>query len=389
MSDLLAIRSSSLPRAALCPASVQKPGIKIDGPSEAAHIGTAVHKVMERWITKGKNAEDIEQAATDYKADPDEVAILSYLAWRSWEQMAPHFPGATCEQEAKMVMDGILLTGHPDADSLVGDQVRIADFKTGRADMDYSDQLRGYCWLGLQKHPQATSAYGVIVWVRDGTVEGYKWSRRDLQHWWETLAHRLKTEQETYNPGAACGYCQRAHECEARKKYLQRISEEMMVAQEGGFDLHLMTPQEQGTILAAGIIRCRQLEAATESFRAMAKAHVQACGGHLPGLAGQELVIEQSKTRKLDYRLSLPVLRDYVSQQEIDQAVTLGVTKATAAIRANAPDGQKGHRVDEVFGRLENAGAISYKVEETLKVVRSVAQVEDKTDAVPDVRSHA
>lgn len=353
------------------------PDLAIDTGSEAADLGAAVHFVFLEGVD-GRHVE-IEDAAQRFNVDQEELERLCSWAWRQWESIRANFPGPHVEEYMELGKDGLWLTGHADLLSIVDDQVRVLDLKSGRLDSAHDEQLKGYAFLALQHCPGTTSAYVAVLRIRDQVLDGTVYTRQELDQWFERLSDR--TAKRSYNAGVHCGHCRRSLECVARHKYLRSAVNDFAA---GAPTLALECLSEamplptRGQLLASVLERVKLVEDACELARSMVKADVAAHGGAIPTTDGRELVIVERAERRIDYAAGWPILIDHepaLPTDQLMQAVTINKGKVESAIKAIAPFRQKGAAVKRVMETLESAGAIQSTVVERLEVHRAAMLV--------------
>lgn len=253
--------------------------------------------------------------------------------------------------------------------------IRLLDFKTGCKNTDYTAQLKGYAFLALQKYPHADSAYACIIWIRSQEVEGWEWSRADLQQWYIDLAERLKDDR--YSPGSHCGYCGRSLTCPAHAAQLRRAVNALVVSDDAGEDL--VSPNLTGTEYAALIERCKLVESLCDDVRVAVKARVAAAGGRMPTGDGRELVITQQQRQSITFEAGWDVLAaEGLCTLEVREAVTIPKAVVERAAMARAPRGQKTEAAKAIMAKLAEAGAVETKVIERLEIVRANQAIEEQ-----------
>jgi hypothetical protein len=125
---------------------------------------------------------------------------------------------------------------------------------------------------------------------------------------------------------------------------------------------NLLDPSSVVRIYAAA----KQMEQLIEIVKTGVKARVAAAGGMLTTDAGT-LVITESHQRKLVPIEALPVLRGYLSEDELTECIDLKKTKVEEAIKAKAPRGLKSSLVMDAMKKLDAAGAIRIQTIEKLE----------------------
>lgn len=360
----ISLRASSAPTAMLCGQSA-RPGMRVEsGGRDPADMGTGVHEIMSSWITNGQDAGLSGPVAATLGLDRDELAKLSYIAWGLWREMAEHFPEPQTEvpMEHFDEANGIRLTGHCDLLSMVDAQVRVCDWKSGHGEGDHEAQLRAYAYLALQRYPEATSVYAAILRVRDGSVEGFEWSRQDVFLWFAGMIERLK--DETYRVGKHCGFCSRGATCEAKSALLRQCVDSFS---EPVSDAFLpVEPSARAAVLESLLARARLVEKASAIAVDLVRAEVRAAGGSIVCPSGAELRIDSEERRSVVFPEALPILSEELGTDCLAKILRASKGDVEEAVSNSAPRGTKGKRIKEVLARLDEAGAIRVSTTEKL-----------------------
>ena len=364
------LRCSSLPLVSVCAASLD-PEAPLDRDSPEARLGTALHYAIARRIEETPCG--IESLAARHRVSFDELAVLDVLAAQCWRSLSHWFPSPTTEATLSHHGPVWSLTGTADVLSTVDEpedgmgEVRILDWKSGRADGDHESQLRGYAYLALLATPWADRASAVLVRVRDRTADWSHWSRVELSEWFEGLTTRL--DLTAFNPGRHCANCRRLATCPAATGFLVQASAfvqaSALVRETHASDL---TPADLG-LLFDGI---KALETCCDTARDLIRARVTAAGGTLPTGDGRALQLLDTTRRTIDYAAGRDVLLDALGD---DLAAVLQVNRsaAEAAIKATAPPRGKGKAVAAFMDRLDAAGAIHTDTITRLEIRRANA----------------
>ncbi len=368
---MIRVRASSLPLAFRCPASVRPAAIRLNETNEAADNGTAAHEVLRSLPSTGQiDWESIAEIAARFGADPDETRMLAALGAKLWPAVADSFHGAMTELELRYeVSDSLSLTGHADLLSVSATSIRIGDWKTGRKDRDYSEQLKGYAALALLGAPDIDEATSTILWVRDQEIENYTMRRADLDAWLKRLSSELVEWDGVYRPGAHCAHCPRSHECEAANALIRRdvaiIADREIVARAEA-ELEQMAPDEIVTVLQKASLVVKY----AERVRAAIKAHVER-KGEITG-AGFTLSIETEERRELDPLAAWPVLEELgFEDDDLARAMDLRISRVEKIVREKAGKGSGAAAVRRLSERLKAAGAVSTKQISKLKERRT------------------
>lgn len=369
MNEPISIRCSSLPILHHCTAALRDDGIRMGGNSPEAELGTAVHAVLAARLYPGPCDLDaeIDAAAKMYGCDPDELGILQAMAWQVWEELRTHFHEATAEERMEASAHGVTLSGTADVLDVVpgadGIDVRVLDWKTGYLDLDHLDQLRGYAWLAMQATPDASSAWVVVVRVRDRSYEGVSFTRSELEEWFEDLSKRLHG-QEQFNPGQHCQYCPRAATCPAKEALLRQS----WAAIRG--DDYSIPIDSRADWLAGMLQAVKFAEIQAELIRGVIRAEVVNAGGSMTTSDGRELVIRREERKEIDTELAWPILSPILRGDMLSVA-TIGKGKLEKAIKATVPKGKGAGAIRDTMERLSQAGAIHTTYVEKLEIRRN------------------
>lgn len=405
--DLLSVRSSLLPIVSQCAAAARLPSIRTRGGGPEADLGTALHDVTSRnvptiWrageafglleasLQRDMLEEQARQVAPQYSTDPEELGLLSWLAWLRWLEVRDWFPAPQVERAYDCTHPQFLvnLTGHVDILSTIAgqdghvDEVRCADWKTGRLDHDYTAQLKGYAYLALRNNPTAERAFAAIIWVREGKMDGQYYTREELDAWFGALAESIHGP-EVFNPGPHCGWCPRGLTCPAKTAALRQGLEilhdqSVSFATNGSMELPA-DPVDRGNLLALLLLQARALESLVSTVTEMVRADVRDHGGSLP-LSGGELRLYPQEQTRIDPVSGWDALTRSLTTEKALECVTISKTKIEEAVRANvpphAPRGQKSRDVRSLFERLEAAGALKKQIVERLEIKRQLIPLE-------------
>jgi hypothetical protein len=365
-------RASSLPLAVTCPSALEPGAIRIESPNDHADLGTAVHWLLSESIVSPPSDEDlITTAAMRFSVDKDELSRLFWWAWHQWREIRQWFPHPSTEQYMEYESSGVKLTGHVDVMSVVvGGEVRIADWKSGRLDSDYEQQIRAYCWLALQEYPRYDTAYGVTIRVRDRVTDGWRWTRDELQAWWDALVDRLTREDRPYNPGLHCAYCPRGATCPAKTALVQQAAECLLVDNPMGTLPD--DPAERAVIYGQVIDQITVLSRMCDQARAVIKSDVVAAGGRMPIGDGRVLVITSSNRTEIAATPQSLTLIETLVGDDLPQCVSVSKSELEKSVKATVARGQKQHVWNDAIERLTSLGVVSKSQIERLEVRRDV-----------------
>ena len=333
-------RASSLPTFWLCPSSwadIDTPEPERD--KSAANLGTEVHAVVAERLRKAKPA---ELTLPRSEAEP-----LVETAMEAWESIKGEVAdkGEYCV-EPEVVSREPLLSGHMDVLGL-----GIVDWKSGWLDADYSAQTKGYAWLEWvsQGRPSEFSIPVFTVWLRTHKYDREVYTATDLMAWQAEYEEKLTQIGEVHNPGEACLWCPRKHECADCKAWL--AESHAMILSDGA----ALVTREQ---MAEAWPRLQELSKAVEE----AKKRVRAAAEEAPlDLGGEyELRITGGTRTKIDAEAAWPVLQAHLPAEELSRCVTIRKGETLKAVREQTPKGAKKKEQEAAFmAKLADAGALT------------------------------
>jgi hypothetical protein len=334
-----------LPRLVACAASQVAPSVRVEGDRAPASLGTAFHACMAA-IASGRPY-DVDAAAAEHNVPADELGPMVGWAARLWrDQLSDMFPDPLVEHPLGFSDEALALTGHLDILSVVEDEIRILDWKSGWADEDASEQLNGYGFLAQKAFPEAKTVRLTKLAVRHQKADTRVTYDGWLQGWWNWLKTHL-LDSSTYRTGKHCGNCPRARECPGHAQQLRWLA----LALNGGVgcDVDLFAPEHLAATLAAVKVLGRRCD----EFAEAVKAHVEAHGGRYGPLA----LVEKGRS-EIDVWRAWEVLTDTLPSDELIPTLRVTKDKLETAVKARAPRGQKGQAVKDMYAGLDAAGAI-------------------------------
>jgi hypothetical protein len=375
---MLTTRCSSLNRLAVCAASIVPPAIRIEEPSEPAELGTGCHGYLGVRIANGFMHSDAVNAYLPMDFDPFEFDKLCDLAFFRWMGIAHNFPSPRVEYSFRPYLhllgewgiqhEGITLTGTADVLSIVGDEARILDHKTGWHDGSHSQQLRGYAWLALNEFPECTQARVSVLNVRNGTIDTEVWGRTELAAWWFSLAKHIVKNREIFAPSEECRFCPRRYECPAKHQMIAAAAKSLDLG-----DITAMTPGE----LLAFHARAKAVEGAAKVALQIIKEAVHDMGGVVDVGDGRELAIECGERREIQFANAEDVLKANLGDAW-RECVSVGNVDLEKVAMKVAPKRGGAKLKRKIWEELDAADAIEVKVQEKLVVRKSLNLVEAK-----------
>ena len=357
------LRCSALPLAYLCAGSVRDGGLRVDPVHEAAGAGSAAHEAMPSLVeTSAVEWDRIDEIAANHGADPSEVRMLVALGAKLWATVRHFFPlSATEVPLSAEVTPGVMLTGHADVCTTIGDIAHVADWKTGRVDKSYREQMLGYAALVILNDADVTEAQTMILWVRDGDVEQYTLRRADLDAWRQRLISTVVEWDGTYRPGSHCHGCPRAHDCPAARSLVRRDVAALIGAEEP-IDLSALTPAQK---VALHEVERRVAQLAARVHEAI----VQDVREHGAIEAdGVRLALETREVRELDPAGAWPVLEAQgFADEDFAAVMDLRLGRIEKRVAERAGIGKGASAVRALREQLEAAGAVRRREEQRLE----------------------
>lgn len=360
------VRVSSLPLAFTCPGSVRTAEVQIDSSDEAARIGTASHEGLAKLAEEGGVPWGmLKRIAAKHQVPESEVRMLCALGAKLWEHVSDSFADAVSEVElSSAVAPHVHLMGHVDLLSISGGVARAGDWKTGRKDSDYAQQMRGYCALLLLDNDELTEVSLTLLWVRDQEIENYTMRREQLSRWLVDLVDQVINWDGVFHPGTHCTYCPRSHECDAGNAYTRRdiaaLADKSLVAR-AETDLHLMSPAEIVDLHAKAEMVSKYSKRVLDAI----KEHVSSTGDIVGD--GYLLTMVERNKRVLDPEKAWPVLEDAgFGVEEFSRVVNLRVGEINSIVAKRAGRGKGAAAVRELTKALEAVEAIHVDTSEVL-----------------------
>lgn len=372
MSALL-LRASAMPTAFKCGGSVRPCTIDVEEVNEAAETGTAAHKCFESLASKGEiEWENIDNVCDDLEGNSEEVRFLCAKASRMWKTLRDTFPCALTEIAVKYELPtleldkvGITLTGHADLVSVVGLQIRILDWKTGRKDANYSHQMKAYLAMMLLAYPQLESGTATIAWVRTEDIENYTMTREDALKWVAEFEQRVILWDGVYRTGTHCAHCRRKHECKAgnelARSYVDSISK--VDADSIGSSVLAMPPDDMIDLYHRARLVSQIAEKALKAIKARVDKQGEVVGTET------KLYLDMEPRRELDVQKAWEVLDGLgFTDKDFAAVVKIPVGRVEKRVAELAGKGNGAAAKRDLAQRLELAGAINinevYKLEE-------------------------
>jgi hypothetical protein len=375
--QLIHLRCSSLPLAFRCPGSVRRGVVPINEAGDAADVGTAAHEGLATMVRTGRVDWDaVPELAKKHGVDEQELRVLLAMGAKLWAAVRASFPNADAEVSLRQQIGSVVLTGHPDVLSAVpgpaGAVGTVGDWKGGRLDSTYREQLLGYCALVLLKHDVLTEVKAGVLWLRDGDYEPHGMTRAGLYEWLARLQAEIVNWDGIYRPGAHCQYCPRSHECAAANALARR---DMAVLMDQDLPGHLedaetvreMREREPDKLVNLVEI-ARRVQKQAERVISAARDEVIRAGD----VVGSEkrLTMQEKTGRQLDAWAAFPVLQEVLDDPEMAEIIDISLAKAEELVAKKAGRGNGAKAKRELIAKLEEVGAITTSTSRALVVRR-------------------
>jgi len=360
-SDIEKINASATPQAFICPGSIRRASLMIDEEVEAAALGTTAHIAFRTLAETGTiDWYDLPRLASEHGVDLEELRMLCAQATNLWKEVKDSFPDAVTEVKLRYPLtEDVILSGQIDLLSVTKEVARVADWKTGRKDSDYSHQLRAYAALIFLDDPTIKQVTSTALWVRDGEIENFTLARDDAKEWVAELVRRVVHWDGVWHPGQHCKYCKRSHECAAANAMTRR---DVAALLDRDIDavaaaLAVMAPEEiialNQKVDIVGVYVKRLHEAI--------KKHVEQNGTVTAN--GMKLEIVTENHRELDAAKALPVLQQSgLTGDEIGSCTRVSISKIEKIVSTKAGRGRGASAVRALSERLNAAEALSTTV---------------------------
>jgi hypothetical protein len=352
---LYSIRCSSLPLVMRCAAAAQQPALAVNRTSQQTELGTEVHTHLREMVETG---------ASDWESIRNpEVRGLVGMGWRMWKELRNLFPDPLCEVSLSAQVGPVTLTGHTDVQSRgIGGTARVLDWKSGRVDTDYREQLLGYAALVLIDEPWFDRVETHIAWLRDEDIENYTLTRKQLPEWRERIAS-VAAWSGNYETGPHCGHCPLAHECPGFNAIVRSDVAALLDLDMDSLESGLATMAPQRVIEV--VRRAKLVGVVAEKVREAAR-HFVATRGDITG-DDARLTMQVEQRRLVDIIAAWPILERNLSDEELAGCVDVRLSRVNDAVTKKAPP-RKGAAVRRALAtELEEAGAISTR--EIMKLV--------------------
>lgn len=373
MTDLIQLRCSSAPIAFRCGGSVRHGTVPINESSDAADVGTAGHEGLATLVRRGAvDWDGVPDLAQKHDVDEKELRVLLALGLRLWQKVRDSFPNASAELELKHKLGSMTLTGHPDVLATDGTIAYVGDWKLGRVDTAYREQLLGYCALALLNYPQLTEARAGILWVREGDYEPHGMTRAGLYDWLQRVENEIVQWDGVWRPGSHCAYCQRSHECGPANALARRDMAILMDKDLPGRLEDAATVRELARTQPERVVElleiARRAEKQAARVIAAIRPEVELAGDIVGG--GKRITMQRTERRSLDVLQAFPVLQEELDDTEMAEVITLSLSGVEGIVSKKAGKGKGAGAVRALQAKLAEAGAIKTSTSASMVIRR-------------------
>lgn len=341
----LSLRCSALPLILRCAAAAQRPELLVHETCEAAHTGTHVHGHLRRIVETG---------STD-QIHNGETRVLVGMGRRMWfEHLRDLFPSPRCENELSVeVLPGVTVTGHTDVQSGMIGTCRVLDWKSGRKDTNYSEQLLGYAALAMLENHAIERVETHIAWLHDYEVENYSMDRSDLPAWVEQI-RAVADWSGGYESGEHCDHCPRSYECPGHRAIVRRDVSALLELEELESGLAQMTAERKLDLFRKAKLVGNVAERVCKALR----GHVDATGDVVAGDA--KLTVDIQRKRKIDTFAAWPVLLDVLDDREVAACCDVRPSKLDEIVAHKAGRGNGAAAKRHLKRKLEEVDALHF-----------------------------
>lgn len=370
----LELRCSGLPLAFLCGGSVRPDELGINETNAAATVGTAAHEGLARLVETGRvDWTGVPELAKRHGVDEVELRVLLAQGVKLWAAVKASIPSPRTEVELGASFDGTerawTLTGHADIIGRSGNTAHVGDWKGGRLDSLYREQLIGYAALALLEDETLEAATAAVLWLRDGEYERYGLTRAELPAWIDRLETEVVEWSGVYRPGNHCDHCPRRYVCPARNAMMRADLAILLDCdvEQLGAESSLATAEPDRVLeVTERLARFAKMDA---RWRAAVRAHVER-HGDIVG-ASHRLTLQQSEKRRLDVINTFPVLEAAgFDAEDFAQVIEISASQAEKIVAKRAEKRKGAAAVRELQAQLEAADAVKTSTITSLVVRR-------------------
>lgn len=362
------LRASKLPLITLCPKSALLDDEPIDSEDSPARLGSAFHQIIAKHVMGHQTYDDIDQTADLWQVPSEELRILWHCGIGMWSKIHHYYPDviAETEQIAAYFPDEITpITGHIDLVSMQNNEVRFADWKTGWDDeFDYWPQMAAYAYILFALNPSLERCHGSILWVRNGDMVSYTFTRTQIMIWANRVLDRLA--EANYNPGDHCPKCTQRLNC---KPYAALQASYVQTLRAWPFQIaeNNASPTQKAETLLDLYQNAAQIKKVCEEVMSFVKSHVEARGEI--EARGKVMRIEGKERSEITGQALSYLAKKFES--DFSSAAKVNKEDLRKAVFALIPRGEKGNVWEATLRELEQNDMIKTKVISTLQITKS------------------
>lgn len=355
---------------------MRAPDLRIDPYNDQGELGTAAHEVLADVVNFNRDfalQTAIKAAADKYAVDLDELSFLVRNGVSMWLQLRQYFVEAMAEFDlAAEVVPGVTLTGHPDIYAVRSIRAATIDWKSGRVDRSYAEQVNGYSALILDNFPEVEVVDGYVCWLREKEFEHYSMDRERLAAWRSKLDREVVQWDEVYRPHSGCVYCQRSHECPALVAMAKR---DLAIIGDAS-----MADRLKNDLADLGAPEIVHLYRSTQRITSFAKSLGEATRrviklrGALDAGDGKELRLVETHRRNVDAFKAWPVLQARLSDEELASTLKVSIADVEDLVAKKAGKGNGAAAKRTLAAELELAQAVTVTPGAQLREVRKGPQ---------------
>ena len=339
--------------------------LMVDTAGEPAAMGSCVHDVLAAMVDKGENKLPPYQPFADSHGvtNLDELGMLAWYGLKAWDELGDYFPNPMTEVPLDCWMqdpDGAKLTGHMDVYQPGNEWSYVLDWKSGRLDSDHYHQMAGYAKLAMGDSNPSKGVKVVVVMLRDQTYRVYSFTRGSLVDWSAKFVSDIIEWDGRFTVGEHCRFCPRSMDCPARTAMVRSTITD------------IMAPGTPHTELAPCDLldlyqRAKVVGAAIDQYKEFMRTYVR-INGPVEDARGRSLGLHDKSRSSIDARKAWPVVRGYLTDDEMAPAVKIQKTDLMKAVSAKAERGQKGKVKAALMQQLQDAGAVSETTYQELRL---------------------
>jgi hypothetical protein len=406
--EVRAIRASEMDDLFECtPSVVGAGGVRVRSAAGApAKLGKIIHSLAASFIESGKFDVNNECQRRGFD-EQDEVSRLMYYVVQTWQDVGKFFRMPLCERVFKgptletpagpCRVEGTLdvfspvwkpVEGKAASEQAAAKSNRLifADWKSGRVDGGYSNQMFAYAYLlwNWKGRPDDIDITGIVAFLQHRYQRVAKYDAASLKAWEYDLRHNALSRTDTYRPGGHCAECPIYHSCEAQQQMTRSAMTAIVLpaaippddtaalATRKALDiLASITPDNKNEpevrdAVATFLHRRKVIQKAIDIGAEVLKAAVQRVGPIDTG-DGYSAVVRDVEIETLDPVKAAPILKRHLSDAEVMGACRMSYPKIRAAVASKFGRGEKKSARERVEKDLEAAGAVTVATQQRLE----------------------